>query len=76
MDRLFIDNLFVFFSLIYYASLIVVYLLRAHELGELELKMGPWFSIQLIIPFTLLWVIDRFALVDRSSCFSIDRSSL
>ena len=57
MDVVFIDNLFVFFALVYYVSLIVVYLLRAHELGELELKMGPWFSIQLI-PFSLLWVIN------------------
>jgi len=56
LDGVYIDNLFVFFALVYYISLIVVYLLRAHELGELELKMGPWFSIQLI-PFSLLWVV-------------------
>ena len=63
MDGVFIDNLFDFFALVYYLSLIVVYLLRAHELEELELKMGPWFSIQLI-PFSLLWVINLLYFYD------------
>ena len=56
-------TIFFFFALVYYLSLIVVYLLRAHELEELELKMGPWFSIQLI-PFSLLWVINLLYFYD------------
>jgi hypothetical protein len=50
MDRILIDNLFVFFALIYYTVLVVVYLLRAHELPELELKLSPVFSA-LLVPF-------------------------
>ena len=41
----------------YYAVLIVVYLLRAHELAEMEWKMGPVFSA-LLIPFASLWVVN------------------
>ncbi len=55
MDGIIIDYIVVFFALVYYAVLIVVYLLRAHELSELEWKMSPVFSA-LLIPFTLLWV--------------------
>ena len=57
MDGVIIDNLVVFFALVYYAFLIVVYLLRAHELEELEWKLSPVFSFQLI-PFSLLWVLN------------------
>jgi len=57
MDGVLIDNLVVFFALVYYAVLIVVYLLRAHELTELEWKMSPVFSA-LLIPFALLWIIN------------------
>jgi len=57
MDGVFIDYLFIFFALIFYAFLIVVYLLRAHQLEELELKLSPVFSLQLI-PFALLWVVN------------------
>jgi len=52
-----IDNLVVFFAVIYYAFLVVVYLVRAHNLSDLELKMAPIFSIQLV-PFGILWVLN------------------
>jgi len=57
MDGIIIDYIIVFFALVYYAVLIVVYLLRAHELTELEWRMSPVFSA-LLIPFTLLWVLN------------------
>ena len=57
MDKILIDNLFVFFALIYYTVLVVVYLLRAHELPELELKLSPVFSA-LLIPFALFWIMN------------------
>jgi len=57
MDGILIDNLVLFSALVYYAVLIVVYLLRAHELTELELKLSPVFSA-LLVPFALLWVIN------------------
>ena len=56
MDTVLIDNLVVFFGLVYYAILFLVYLLRAHEL-KLEWKMSPVFS-SLLIPFALLWVMN------------------
>jgi hypothetical protein len=55
MDGVFIDYLFIFFALVFYALLIVVYLLRAHQLEELELKLSIVFSLQLI-PFVLHWL--------------------
>ena len=57
MDGVLIDNLVLFSALVYYAVLIVVYLLRAHELTELELEMSPVFSA-LLIPFALLWTMN------------------
>ena len=56
MDGVLIDNLVLFFALVYYAVLIIVYLLRAHE-SELEWKMSPVFSA-LLIPFALLWITN------------------
>ena len=56
MNGIFIDSLFIFFALLFYAFLIVVYLLRAHQ-SELEWKLSTVFSLQLI-PFTLLWVVN------------------
>ena len=64
MDGVLIDNLVVFFALVYYAVLIIVYLLRAHELTEMEWKMGPVFSA-LLIPFALLWVVNL--IIDNDS---------
>ena len=52
-----IDNLVVFFAVVYYDFLVMVYLVRAHDLSDLELKMAPIFSIQLV-PFGILWVLN------------------
>ena len=52
-----IDSLVFFFALVYYAALVIIYLLRAHELSKLELKMSPVFSA-LLIPFASLWVVN------------------
>lgn len=57
MDGTLIDNLVLLFALVYYAVLFIVYLLRAHELTELEWKMSPVFSA-LLVPFSLLWVLN------------------
>ena len=57
MDGVLIDNLVVFFAAVYYAFLVIVYLVRAHNLSDLELKMGPIFSVQLA-PFGILWVLN------------------
>src|SRR5512136_295518 len=57
MDGVFIDYLVIFFALVFYAFLIVVYLLRAHQLEEMEWKLSLPFSLQLI-PFALLWVVN------------------
>ena len=43
-----IDNLVFFFALVYYVFLVIVYLVRAHNLSDLQLKMAPIFSIQLV----------------------------
>jgi len=64
MDGVLIDDLVVFFALVYYAVLIIVYLLRAHELTEIEWKMSPVFSA-LLIPFALLWVVNL--IIDNDS---------
>ena len=57
MDGVLIDNLVVFFALVYYAVLVIVYLLRAHEFTEMEWRMGPVFSA-LLIPFASLLVAN------------------
>jgi hypothetical protein len=57
MDAVLIDNLVIFFAVVYYAFLVIVYLVRAHNLSDLELKMAPIFSIQLV-PFGILWVLN------------------
>ena len=57
MDGVLIDNLVVFFALVYYAVLVIVYLLRAHEFTEIEWKMGSVFSA-LLIPFVSLWALN------------------
>jgi len=45
MDGVLIDNMVVFFAVVYYAFLVMVYLVRAHNLSDLELKMAPIFSV-------------------------------
>ena len=57
MDGVLIDNLVIFFAVVYYAFLVIVYLVRAHGLSDLELKMAPIFSVQLT-PFGILWVLN------------------
>jgi hypothetical protein len=57
MDAVLIDNLVVFFALVFYAFLFVVYLLRARELSKLEWKLSPVFSA-LLVPFVSLWVLN------------------
>jgi len=57
MDAVLVDNLVVFFALVYYTLLFVVYLLRAQELTKLEWKLSPVFTAQLV-PFTSLWVVN------------------
>lgn len=58
MDIVIIDYLFIFFGFVFYALLIVVYLLRSHQ-SELEWKLSTVFSLQLI-PFILLWGVNLF----------------
>ena len=57
MYAVLIDNLMVFFALIFYAFLLIVYLLRARELSKLEWKLSPVFSLQLV-PFASLWALN------------------
>ena len=57
MDGFFIDYLVIFFALVFYAFLIVVYSLRAHQLEAMEWKLSLPFSLQLI-PFSLLWAAN------------------
>jgi len=57
LDGVFIDYLVILFAMIFYAFLIVVYLLRARQLEAMEWKLSLPFSLQLI-PFALLWVVN------------------
>jgi hypothetical protein len=57
MDVALLDNLVVFFALVFYAFLFVVYFLRARELSKLEWKLSPVFSA-LLVPFVSLWVLN------------------
>ena len=57
MNQGLIDNLVVFFALMFYLLLVIVYVLRAHEKSSLEIRLGPLFSAQLI-PFIGLWVLN------------------
>jgi hypothetical protein len=59
MDAGLLDNLVVFFALVFYAFLFVVYVLRARELSRLEWKLRTAFSVQLI-PFASLWVLNLY----------------
>jgi hypothetical protein len=59
MDVALLDNLVVFFALVFYAFLFVVYFLRARELSKFELKLRIAFSVQLI-PFASLWILNLF----------------
>ena len=57
MDAGLLDDLVVFFALVFYAFLFVVYVLRARELSRLEWKLRGAFSVQLV-PFVSLWVVN------------------
>ena len=57
MDSVLLDNLVVFFGLVFYALLCIVYVLRARELARLEWKLSPVFSVQLV-PFVSLWMFN------------------
>jgi len=57
MNPVLADDLVFLFSLIFYAFLVVVYLLRARELSDAELRLSVLFSAQLI-PFGILWVLN------------------
>lgn len=57
MDAALLDDLVVFFALVFYAFLFVVYLLRARELSKFELKLRIAFSVQLV-PFASLWILN------------------
>jgi len=57
LDGVFVDYLVIFFALVFYAFLIVVYLLRARQLEAMEWKLSLPFSLQLV-PFALLWIVN------------------
>lgn len=57
MDAGLLDDLVVFFALVFYAFLFVVYVLRARELSKLEWKLRIAFSVQLV-PFVSLWAVN------------------
>jgi len=57
MDATLLDDLVVFFALVFYAFLFVVYLLRARELSKFEFKLRIAFSVQLA-PFASLWILN------------------
>ncbi len=57
MDGVVVDYLFIFFALVFYAFLIAVYLLRAHQVEKVEWKLSLPFSLQLV-PFALLWAVN------------------
>ncbi len=52
-----VDTLMVSFSLLFYAFLVVIYVFRAHELDNLELKLAYVYS-GFLIPFTILWITN------------------
>jgi hypothetical protein len=57
MDAVLIDNLVVFFALVFYAFLFVVYFLRARGLSKVEFNLRIAFSAQLV-PFASLWILN------------------
>jgi len=57
MDGILIDNLVVFFAIIYYLFLCLVYLFRAYERDKQELMLAPVFSL-LLVPFVALWTLN------------------
>jgi len=70
MDQALVDNLVFFFALAYYLLLVVVYILRAHEKSNMEVRLGPLFSAQLI-PFIGLWALNLTNGLDVSRLASL-----
>jgi len=70
MDAALLDNLVVFFALVFYAFLFVVYFLRARELSKLELKLRIAFSVQLV-PFASLWTLNLLSGNDSGRLLSV-----
>jgi hypothetical protein len=56
MDGSLVDSLVLLFAVVYYAFLVAVYVIRAHGMSELELRLAPVFSVQLV-PFGVLWAL-------------------
>jgi hypothetical protein len=59
MNDVLVDNLVVFFTIVYYIFLCVVYFFRAYERDKQELMLAPVFSL-LLIPFIILWIWNIF----------------
>ena len=57
VDVVLVENIFVFFSLVFYAFLFIIYFLRARELSGVEWKLRTAFSVQLV-PFASLWILN------------------
>ena len=57
IDEILIDDLVVFSTVIYYAFLCLVFLLRAYERDKQELMLAPIFSF-LLVPFFALWILN------------------
>jgi hypothetical protein len=70
MDGVLLDNLVILFALVYYAFLSMVYLIRAHEHTELELKLAPIFSL-LLIPFASLLALNLFSGQDTTRLMAL-----
>ncbi len=68
-DQLFIDNLMYIFTLILYLFLMIIYILRAHEFSDWELRLAVPFSLQMI-PFGILWIINLINLADFPRLFT------
>lgn len=56
MDGSLVDSLVLLFAVVYYGFLVAIYVIRAHGMSELELKLAPVFSVQLV-PFGALWAL-------------------
>ena len=58
IEEILIDNLVVFSTVVYYAFLCLVFLLRAYERDKRELMLAPFFSL-LLFPFVVLWILTK-----------------
>jgi len=70
MNNFIIDNIVVFFSIVYYFFLCVVFVLRAYGRDAEELKLAPVFSL-LLVPFVILWVLNWYIGVDGSRLIAV-----